>query len=132
MITEMSKQEVRIQWAKIILLAALVVIAGVVGLRPSPVHAQLAGAGGFKYVSISTATCTTVASAPAMLGTITITGGTGGTITVYDNASACSGTIIAGPILAVTAPVTLSPLVQSTAGISVTTAAATDVTIGVK
>jgi len=48
----------------------------------------------YSNTAISTATTTTLKSGSGCLGFITVTGGTAGTIVVYDN-TAASGTVIA-------------------------------------
>lgn len=50
--------------------------------------------GQYKTLEISTAATTVIAARPGTLIEITVEGGTAGTITGYDNASAASGTKI--------------------------------------
>jgi hypothetical protein len=123
-ITEMSRYEKVLQVAKIVLLAAILLIA--VGKSIPTSHAQNYGTG-LAYVNITTATNTQVATTPVTLHTITVNGGTTGVVTVYDNTS-CATTGFA-TILAATAPVTLTYDAQMKTGICVTTAAATNVTV---
>ena len=90
-----------------------------------PLQYNESNSGGSQYAAISTATTTTVLSAPGRLCRIHVpgTGGTLGNVTVYDNTSG-SGTAIYGP----TSPsagdiIDLQLPVQT--GITVVTAAAT-------
>lgn len=90
-----------------------------------PLQYNESNSGGSAYVAISTATTTTVLSAPGRLCRVHVpgTGGTLGDVTIYDN-TAGSGTAIYGP----TSPsagdvIDLQIPVQT--GITVVTAAAT-------
>lgn len=72
----------------------LVAIALTVTLPHRTVHAQLAAGSGFTYTHISGAASTQVATIGMTLHTVTVnTAGTSATL--YDNASACSGTVVA-------------------------------------
>lgn len=129
----MSRHETFIQYAKIILLGAILCFAfWEVGTRPPATEAQLAASGGFQYKHISTATNTQEASASVILHTIVINGGTAGAITVKDTtASDCSGgsTIAVIATLTGSSAQTLSYDLQTASGLCLTTAAATDVTV---
>jgi hypothetical protein len=94
-------------------------------------RAQDAFANGYTYTHVSTATSTQVASISQLLHTVVVNGGTTGAVTLYDNASACSGTVI-GTIQAATAPVTLDYDIQLKNGLCVVTAAATDITVSTR
>jgi hypothetical protein len=127
-----SKYEKFLQWAKIVLLAAILCFTvWSVGTRP-PVEAQLAASSGFQFKHISTATNTPEASATVILHTIVINGGTAGAITVKDTAAAdCSGgtTIAVIATLTGSSAQTLAYDLQTSTGLCLTTAAATDVTV---
>lgn len=72
----------------------LIAIAMAVLLPHNTVHAQLAAGSGFTYTHISGAASTQVATIGMTLHTVTVnTAGTSATL--YDNASACSGTVVA-------------------------------------
>jgi hypothetical protein len=129
MVTEMSRYEKGIQIAKVALLAAILMLAGVWAFRDAPVHAQLASSQGFAYTHITTATNTIIATGPVEF-TVAINGGTTGAVTIYDNTT-CATTVVA-VIQAATAPVVMPYYMQTKTGLCITTAAATDVTVGVK
>lgn len=128
----MSRHETIIQYAKTLLLAAILCFAvWNIGTRP-PVEAQLAASSGFQYKHISTATNTQEASASVILHTIVINGGTAGLVTVQDtSASNCSGGVNIATIATLTgsSAQTLSYDIQTTNGLCITTAAATDLTV---
>jgi hypothetical protein len=77
---------------------------------------------------ISTATTTVVRSTPGVLFSITVTGGTAGTIIVYDNATAASGTILAS-FGSTNAIQTYIFDVTAEKGVTVITSAATQLTV---
>ena len=80
-------------------LSAALVVVTMISLFVSPplrnAGAQTAGTSGFTYKHVAGAVATTIViSAPGTLHTIVVnTAAT--TVTAYDNASACSGTVIA-------------------------------------
>ena len=81
-----------------------------------------------KSTYISTGTTTVCRSQPGVLHTVTVQGGTAGTIIGYDNASAASGTVVfsfdsTNALNAYTFDVTL------TNGLTVVTSAATKLTV---
>lgn len=83
--------------------------------------------GGRSYLAINSATTTSAATAERLCN-IVVTGGSMGAITIYDNPSAASGTIlwaIATSVVGVTAV----QIATSSAGITVVTAAATNVNV---
>lgn len=110
-------------------LTLLLAMVALIALPPAPVRAQLSGSQGFAYTHISTATNTVIATAPVEV-IVAVNGGTTGAVTLYDNTT-CTGTVF-GVIQAATAPVVMPYLMQTKAGLCVTTAAATDLTVGVK
>ena len=79
---------------------------------------------------ISTATTTVVKTGAGLLHTITVTGGTAGTIVVYDN-TAASGTILAS-FASTNALATYTFNVSFSVGLTVVTSAATLVTISAR
>lgn len=121
----------KLTWAWALLALWAFATLGIWFMPVHPVEAQLAAANGFTYAHISTATSTVVKGAPGILHTVTLNGGTFGGVTIYDNATACSGTVIA-TIATVTAPLSLHYDLQAQNGVCVTTAAATDVTVTVR
>lgn len=121
----MTRQETVLQYTKMILLAIIMVIA--LGRSTQVVHGQGFAGSGYGYTYIHTATSTQVSTIGQILHTITINGGTGGTVTLYDNSS-CATTPI-GVIASTTAPVTLVYDLQLKTGLCITTAAATDLTV---
>ena len=69
----------------------LSLILGAVILGLLPAHAEWGnnvGIQGLKYASIGTATTTTIKSSFCFIHTLTVTGGTAGTITLYGNTGA--------------------------------------------
>jgi len=93
-----------------------------------PVHAQLAGGGGFQYKKITTNVCTIVNPSSVQLNAVIVSSpGSAWTIQIFDNASACSGTAIFGAT-AVTVPAAATKVefnVQATNGLAVLTAGTT-------
>lgn len=81
----------------------------------------------FSYTYISTATTTTVKSGSGFLHTITVNGGTAGTIICYDN-TAGSGTIIAS-FDSTNALNTYQFNVSFGTGLTIVTSAATKITV---
>lgn len=80
-----------------------------------------------KATNISTATTTVVSARPCCLKRVTINGGTMGAVTIYDNASAASGTLVA----TIAAPLpgdTFEYEADLVNGCVIVTAAATDLT----
>ena len=111
-------------WLPVVL---AVVLGALVGLSPRS-RAQLAGTSGFTYTHISTATSTQIATAPVVLHTVVVnTAGT--TITLFDNAGACSTTTVA-VIGAVTG--TFAYDINLKNGLCITTVGSGDVTVGVR
>lgn len=79
-------------------------------------------------VNIVSATTTVVSARPGVLSHVTVNGGTMGTITIYDNASAASGRKVAtidDPLASDVLPYLTSMLY----GIVVVTAEATDISV---
>lgn len=128
-----AKHETIVQWTKIVLLTAILSLAvWSFGNRPPIAEAQLAASGGFQYKHISTATNTQEASASVILHTIVINGGTAGLVTVQDTAASnCSGGANIATIATLTgsSAQTLAFDIQTTNGLCITTAAATDLTV---
>ena len=126
----MSDQKFFIAWR--IWRIFLVGLAFAVGLFVykvnQPVHAQLAGGGGFQYKKITTDVCTVVQPTSAQLNAIIVSSpGSTWTIQIFDNASACSGTAIFGAT-AVAVPAAATKLefnIQAINGIAVLTAGTT-------
>lgn len=81
----------------------------------------------FSYTYISTATTTTVKSGAGFLHSITVNGGTAGTIIIYDN-TAGSGTIIAS-FDSTNALATYTFNVSFGTGLTIVTSAATKITV---
>lgn len=81
----------------------------------------------FSYTYISTATTTTVKSGAGFLHTITVNGGTAGTIIIYDN-TAGSGTVIAS-FDSTNALNTYQFNVTFGTGLTIVTSAATKITV---
>jgi hypothetical protein len=81
----------------------------------------------FSYATISTATTTTIKSGAGFLHSIVVTGGTAGTVIVYDN-TAGSGTKIAD-FDSTNAIAAYSFNVSFTTGLTIVTGAATKITI---
>jgi hypothetical protein len=130
----MTKHETFVQYLKIGLLGLILTLglaAWDLTSRMPKVEAQLAAQSGFQYTHISTATNTLIKTASATLHTVVINGGTAGAVSVFDaTAAACTG----GSTVAIIATSTVSSEtlaydIQTTNGLCVTTAAATDVTI---
>ena len=113
----------RYKWLFLLLLLAVL-----------PLRAQNVSAN-YQYLYISTATTTAVRDGAGYLSGLTINGGTGGTVTLYDiAASGCSGTPGSGKFATIEAigatnPVSLTYNLHVLKGICVVTAAATDLTI---
>lgn len=85
---------------------------------------------GFTYRRISTATNTQIKATAGTLHTVTINGGTTGTVTIVDTTAAnCSGGTTLALVAAVTTPLTLTYDAATLNGLCVTTAAATDLTV---
>ena len=127
----MSKHETVIQYVKTILLAAILCFAVWNISGTPPVHAQLAAQSGFQFTHITTATNTLIKTASATLHTVVINGGTAGAVSVFDATAAnCSGGTTIGIIATSTvSSESLAYDIQTTNGLCVTTAAATDVTV---
>ena len=111
---------------KIILL--LMIGAGLLWALPS--HAEWGnniGTQGLKYASISTATTTVIKSAFCFIHTLTVTGGTAGTISLYANQAAST------PVVAYWSstnnPNSYLLDINAASGCTVVTSAATDLTI---
>lgn len=85
---------------------------------------------GWNYNYIVTATTTVIKSGPGLLHTLNVTGGTTGTIIVYDN-TAASGSIIAS-YSTTNAPATYTFDVAFATGLTVITSAATQLTVSYK
>ena len=82
----------------------------------------------WQYANITSATTTTVAKGPCELMSVTVNKGvSAATITVYDNASAGSGTKIA--TIAADNPGNFFYGVRCKNGVTVVTSAATDITV---
>lgn len=114
------------------LVAVLCAISLAFIFLPSAVQAQ-SGLGTKVY--INTATTTTVLAGTGFIDSVTINGGTGGVVTLYDIAgTGCSGTPASGKFAAIasaTSPVTLFYNARVTNGLCIVTAAATDLTVTV-
>jgi len=91
-----------------------------------PINAQFATLNGFRYANISTSASTIVAQGPVTLHTITVNNaGSSWTMQIFDNATACSGTTIAGAsAVTVVAGVYVYDL-QTTSGLCIKTASGT-------
>jgi hypothetical protein len=87
----------------------------------------LGGAGRNEYATISTGTTTTVKSGKGILHRIIVTGGTTGTIVIYDN-TAASGTKIAD-YDTTNALATFDFDVAFSTGLTIVTSAATKLTV---
>lgn len=87
----------------------------------------------YNYTPISTATSLSIATKPTELHSITINGGTAGTVTIVDSTSAtCSGGTTIATIAALGTGVTNETLtydVLTQNGLCITTAAATNLTV---
>jgi hypothetical protein len=123
-----------LSWMLAGLLAAILVVTpfAIWDVRhPEVVHAQAPN--GAQYLWIHTATTTVVRNGVGYLNAVTINGGTGGAVTLYDIASSgCTGTPASGQfatIASATAPVSLIYNISTKNGLCVVTAAATDVTV---
>ncbi len=82
----------------------------------------------WKYASIATATTTTVKTGQGILHNILVTGGSAGTITVYNNTMASTDTIIAS--FSSTNALASYPFdVGFSSGCTVVTGAATNITV---
>lgn len=81
----------------------------------------------YSYTYISTGTTTVIATGDAILHSITVNGGTTGTIIVYDN-TAASGSIIAS-FDTTNTPANYVFDVTTSKGLTVVTSAATKVTV---
>lgn len=81
----------------------------------------------YTFTNITTATTTVISSRPGILSHIVVNGGTMGTITVYDSGAA-SGTKIA-TIASPLAGQTYVYDAKTNVGLTVVTAAATDITV---
>jgi hypothetical protein len=126
----MTRTEAILQYTKVVLLAALLLLAAH-ALTPVT-HAQ-SSANGYSYTYVHTATSTVVAGAPAVLHAVTVNGGTGGAVTLYDDATAC--TVVAhvfGVIESTSTPVTVAYDAKLLRGLCVKTAAATDLTVTIR
>ncbi len=123
-----------IQITKIVLLTALLVLGAVWYLNGT--HTALAqAAAGYKFVHIASATNTQVqATSVGTLHTITVNGGTAGAVTIVDTTAAnCTGGSTIGIIGTSTVfPSTATYDLQTTNGLCISTAAATDVTVAYK
>lgn len=82
----------------------------------------------YSYKNVSTAATTVVKAAPGVLHRVTVNNGTFGTIALYDNASAASGTLI-GTITPTAAAQTWVYDVATTLGLTMVAAANTDITV---
>jgi hypothetical protein len=90
--------------------------------------AQTSLAGGNSFAHISTATTTVVKASPGVLDKIQVnTVGSASTITIYDNASAGSGTVIASGVG--TSLVTFNYNVATANGITIVTTGTPDITV---
>jgi len=113
---------------------ALCILAAAIGAI-SPVFAQGPPASNASYGYIAAAATTAVKPSPGYLHTVTLNGGTPGTVTLYDIAGVgCTGTPASGKFATIetigsTNPVTLTYDLQTKNGICVVTAAATDLTV---
>ena len=89
--------------------------------------------GEYLYKSISTATTTVIKTGSGIIGNLIIAGGTAGAITVYDNTSASSPTIIATFTPgAVSVPVCIPINARFNTGLTILTGAATVITVTYK
>jgi hypothetical protein len=128
----MSRHETIIQYAKTLLLAAILILAvWSFGSHQPKVEAQGGAGAGYSYTHITTATNTLVKSANGTLHAVVINGGTAGAVTVFDaNTGACTGGTTIGIIATSTvSSESLNYDIQALNGICLTTAAATDVTV---
>lgn len=85
----------------------------------------------FNYRNITTATTTVVSSVPGVLHSVTINTTAAGTITLYDN-TAASGTKIATIAASIASGTNVTFDVSFTTGLTVVTAAASDITVSFK
>lgn len=90
--------------------------------------------GGYFYTQISSATSTLIFASPnAVLHTVTLNGGTNGTVTIKDTttAAACGGgaTVAILTTAATVIPVTLTYDATMKNGLCITTSAATNLTV---
>ncbi len=126
----MKKRDKIIMWSTF---ALVMLVPFLIPLRPPAVHAQTGAQNGSQYRYISTATTTVVKNGFGYLNAISINGGTGGVVSLYDvPSSSCTGTPGSGKFAAVAStsvPVTLRYELAVINGICVVTAAATDVTV---
>ena len=110
----------------ILLLTICALVAPVLWkLTSTTTHAQSAG---YNYVNISTASTTQVSPTSIWFHTLVLDGGNVGTITIYDNASGCSGTKIS-TISTSAPPVTLIYDIQTKNGLCVNTSTSMDATV---
>jgi hypothetical protein len=129
----MSTHEKYLQYAKVLLLSAILVFCvWTVGNHPPSVNAQLGASTGFAFNHITTAVNTQVSAGQVTFHTLVINGGTAGAITVVDTSAAnCTGgtTIAVIATLTGASATTLAYDIQTKNGLCLTTAAATDVTV---
>ena len=85
---------------------------------------------GTAYAHINTAATTVVKSAPGTLASIVVNTQVAGTVTIYDNATAASGTVVA--VITVTATFPTLPLVYNLKfanGLTIVTSGTADLTV---
>ena len=117
--------------ALIVLVLIILALTIPVGRTLSSVYAQSPNGGQYAY--ITTATTTVVRNGFGYLNLVSVNGGTGGTVTLYDVASSgCTGTPASGKfatIASTSTPVSMFYEISVKNGLCVVTAAATDVTV---
>jgi len=127
----MSRHETFLQWAKIVLLSAILTLAvWNFSNRPPTVSAQLAASSGFSFTHITTATNTLAKSATGTLHNLTLNTTAAAAITIFDSSQAnCSGgvTIAVLPASAVVGDYNYD--LQFANGLCITTAGTPDITI---
>ncbi len=102
-------------------LLAFIVSPAYAGWLQTPVNQP------YKYNLITTAATTVVKASPAILHTITVTGGTAGTIIVYDNASTAASPV--ANFSSTNALATYTFDIAMASGCTVVTGSATNLTV---
>lgn len=123
---------------RLLIIGALAVsglFGGLLGGLARPEHTSAQNPPNASYTYINTATTTTIKGGSGFLLSITVNGGTAGTVSLYDIAgNGCTGTPASGKFATIEAigatnPTTLTYNLATKAGLCIVTAAASDVTV---